>query len=1173
MQPLDPLTLPLRGRMLIEASAGTGKTYTLALLVIRLLLERELAIDNILVVTFTTAATEELRGRIRLRIREALDVLRGEGPEDKTLTRLLAQTGKKDPAGAAVLLEEALTRMDEAAIFTIHGFCRRMLQEHAFESGAPFTMEFLENEQQLRMEIMEDFWRRRFYNGLEGEAAWAASLWKTPAGLYAGLGGHLGRPGVRCLPVIDDDEGERIYQRLLPLFAQIRQLWLKEKETITLLLKENKRLSRNNRTGYGMDRLTAAITAMDEFTGMDTMPWLLDPLFPLFARQTIDAALLQKNKHVAPPQHEFFDLVDNFHQLHSNMTNCRRISILLAAREYLHAELRRRKQENGLLYFDDLLLQMDAALTGKQAASFAGSISRRFPAILVDEFQDTDPLQYNIFTRIHKADKAATLFLIGDPKQAIYSFRGADIFTYLTARQATPENNRFTMTTNYRSTKPMVNAVNTLFNRDNPFLLDAGAMPFSPVEAAETADNHCLQINGRQAEPLTCLLLPEQESGKPLAKEAAGEQASRFCALEIAALLGMTQNSKPAKINGHPVSGGDIAVLVRTHREAQTMKNALRRLHIASVYHSKSSVFKTPEAGQMLTLLSCLLNPADAGLTKTLLATDLFGYDADRLEALRQDEQLWEEITLTLNRYREIRQQQGFLPMFYALLAGQHTVRRLSAKEDGERILTNFLHLAEILQDTARNLPGLEGLQRQLADCIERPDEQQEDTSQLRLESDENLVNIVTIHKAKGLEYPVVFLPFLWSARPCSPQKPFTFHQPHRPEQLCIDLGSGNDDFFRQAEKERLAADLRLLYVAVTRARYALFFCWGRVSKMEQTALCHLLHNGIAPAAEELITELARLHSDGAPLAVKPWTGETADRPPLTARPGPSLTVARFTGTIDTSQQITSYSGLTADHDPRPEQPDYDDGSNAQLQPPPGLNVFSFPKGPAAGTCLHAILERIDFIDPGEHEAIIADQLARAGFEQHWQQPVTNWIQAILATNLMPTFSLNQLAPKNRINEMGFSFPLKNMRISRVNQALASADIAPLPERQTTVQGLMVGFIDLIFRHRDQYFIVDYKSNYLGESPEDYRPEKLAAAMLEHRYDLQYLIYALALHRYLSARIPDYDYDRHFGGIFYLFLRGMDPCHPQGTGIFNAGPSLELITRLDRCCGGKGEES
>ena len=1168
MQPLNPLTLPLQGQILIEASAGTGKTYTIGLLFLRLLLERGLPVDRILVVTFTRAATEELRGRIRQRIREALDVLTGRKSDDQSLQELLAEVTEVEQA--TILLSDALTRMDEAAIFTIHGFCQRMLQEHAFESGAPFEMEFLETEQGLRRRIMEDFWRLRFYRASKEEAAWAASQWNEPQDLLTGLGGHLSRPGVECVPVIDQEELDGQMEELLPLFAQARGQWLEHRAAVTTLLQESKRLSRDKTKGYGLPRLKQAIKAMDGFFAEENMPWLMadTKLLELFTTGKITTSLKKSTKH-EPPVHPFFDLFDRFFQAHQDITRKRKIFLLLAARNYLLTELDRRKKEQGQLYFDDLLTQLDASLQGSGGVQLAQRIRTRFPVILVDEFQDTDPLQYRIFSTIH-AGAAGTenvdpcLFLIGDPKQAIYGFRGADIFTYIKARLDTATENRFTMTTNYRSTSPMVATVNRLFDRQASFLFTQDAIDFSPVKAAGMADDKPLLFDDRPHPALTCLLLPEN-ADKPLAKGTAAEQAARFCAHEIADLLAAGLAGR-ARIGDQSLSAGDIAVLVRTHVEADLVRKALGALSITSVYYSQESVFSTPEAEQMAVVLTGLVDLTDSGLVRTGLATDLFGYNAEQLDSLRSDEQQWEKVMTTLGRYYQMWQQEGFTPMFQTLLAEQQVVRRLHGADSGERRLTDFLHLAELLQEAAQRHAGAEGLLRWLLDQILAPEEQ-DDSRRLRLESDENLVKIVTIHKAKGLEYPVVFLPFLWSARTCNPKEPLAFHDPKRPDRLLVDLGTGDEEHFKLAEEERLAGDLRLLYVAITRARYSCFFCWGRISKMQESALCYLLHNGNMPGPETMANDLNSLDTEHSPLLLKSWP-ETFSRPELqTGEETTPPAAARFTGYIDTSWRMTSYSRLTAHQDPQPERPDYDQEIEA-APPAPGHDVFGFAKGAAAGTCLHSILEQISFTDPAGHEEIIRSRLERAGFDSSWITVVGSWMEAILTTELDPGFSLARLEAQERINEMSFYFPLQSMRLDDFNRALAEFAIPPLPDQQETLQGLMVGFIDLVYRYNGRYFVADYKSNHLGNRAADYGPEQLQAAMSAHRYDLQYLIYTLALHRFLGRRIAEYDYDTHFGGIRYLFLRGMDPKYAPGTGIFSTRPPLALINQLDSCCRG-----
>jgi len=645
-----------------------------------------------------------------------------------------------------------------------------------------------------------------------------------------------------------------------------------------------------------------------------------------------------------------------------------------------------------------------------------------------------------------------------------------------------------------------------------------------------------------------------------------------------------------ARIGDQSLSAGDFAVLVRTHAEADLVRKELSALSITSVSFSQQSVFAGKEARQLLTVMTALHDLSDAALIRTALVTELFGYTAERLERLRNEEQEWERLMTLLVTYRQTWQQQGVIPMLQKLLKDQQTVSRLHAAPSGERMLTNFLHLAELLQAESRYRFGVHGanaLLRWFSDQIHSPEKHAEN-QQLRLESDENLVKIVTIHKSKGMEYPVVFLPFLWAARPCSRKRPLAFHRPEQPEQLCLDLGSGKDEHFALAEKERLAEDLRLLYVAVTRARACCFFCWGRVSKMEDSALCYLLHDGLPDDAEQLLTDLVdRLDKESGMLALKSFPDRFLSPKLSNTDTEARLVSPVFKGQIDTRWQLTSYSGLTASlhggssaisSTSGPERPDYDEkadrGGAKETSPSESLplDAFSFPKGAVAGTCLHAILEKIHFTDPTDHGSVISTELGRAGFDQSWLPAVSSWMQDILSTKLAGEnegafFSLSDVRVPNRVNEMAFYFPLADLRLGHFNQTLKRFFYPPLPNQHTVLEGLMVGFIDLVFSLNDRYYLADYKSNFLGDSPNEYQQEQLETAMLDHRYDLQYLIYTLALHRFLKGRVQNYAYDQHFGGALYLFLRGMHPDYPPGTGVFTARPPLALIEALDQIMG------
>ncbi|MCL7488864.1 MAG: exodeoxyribonuclease V subunit beta [Desulfobulbaceae bacterium] len=1181
MQTFNPLTIPLAGQQLIEASAGTGKTYSIALLFLRLIIEGGLEVDKILVVTFTTSATEELRLRIRARLREALDILERSGNEevqsgDRILQELLGPLANRREA--AQRLTDALARMDESAVFTIHSFCQRMLQENAFESGVPFDTEFIENEQQLRLEIVRDFWRQRFYSAPAAEAAWATATWKDPEGLAGVLEPLLRQSGVLCIPEVSADDLHRLREESREHLRAVRRCWEESGAEVSAILRDDQGLSRDKKKGYGAERVELALAAMDMLASMDEDPWLLPEAVELLAASVM-AEKVKKNKQT--PGHRFFALFEAFYRANNEALRLARIRVIHSAHAFLRDELDRRKRDRAQMYFDDLLTRMDRALAGPDGAGLAQRIQNRFAVALVDEFQDTDPLQYRIFHTLFGAGARPGLFMIGDPKQSIYSFRGADIFAYIRAKKDTPASAAFTMDTNYRSTSAMVGAVNRLFDREASFIFDRD-IHFNPVRSAGKAEQEPFVVRGAEPEPLQAMILPVDDfaagSRKEITKGRAEQAASRWTAMEIARLLRLGAMGE-AGIGSRPLAGGDLAVLVRTHREAEMIQKELTRLRITSVYYSQDSVFVSDEARELHLFLTSLLDLSAASRVNLALATPLFGLDAQNLEQLQSDADKWDRMIAVLEGYHLCWRGQGVAAMLQKLLAEQRVVQRLIALPGGERKLTNILHLSELLQEASGCHAAMDCLVRWLA-MQRRETGDMTASRQLRLESDENLVRIVTVHKAKGLEYPVVFLPFVWSCRPVRAGDIISFHHP-RSQEYIVDLGTDEQEHYLQAERERLAEDLRLLYVAITRARYCCYFSWGRIKAMDRSAMAWLLHREgpgqdqwpvYAELTEERIRQdLAGLNEAGVVLGHADWPHEAGEQslfPGIAPKP---LAAGIFRGRIDTGWTISSYSRMvrTAVHATPVGEVEFtpvaaDAGAKDRT-------VFNFPRGPAAGTCLHGIFERLDFAgySAEELQAITEEELRKTGLERDWAPLVCNWVGDVLKTPLdaFAGLQLQHLAECDRLVEMGFYFAMRELDIALLNRVLADYGYIPVEVEEEALTGLMKGYIDLVFRRRDRYFLADYKSNYLGPGPEGYRGNMLEQAMREHRYDLQYLIYVVALHRYLGSRIRGYDYTLHFGGVYYLFLRGMHPDHPPGHGVYSTMPPRELVMRLDACFG------
>ncbi|WP_421189577.1 exodeoxyribonuclease V subunit beta [Aeromonas enteropelogenes] len=1178
--PLNTLRFPLHGERLIEASAGTGKTYTIAGLYLRLLLghgplieegadagqpsahERPLSVTEILVVTFTEAATAELRGRIRGRIHEArLAFMRGHSG-DALLAQLLAEVA--DHALAARRLLAAERQMDEAAVFTIHGFCQRMLKQNAFESGALFETEFLTDDSQLRLQAVSDYWRAEFYPVDKTLASAVRALWPSPAALLREMNGWLDNSELEMRPPAGDETLAARHQAAMSRIAAVKAAWLAQVDEIRR--QTDGQISRY--TGKNYERWLAKIAdwAQDEASGY-AIPKELERF-----GQTVLEANLRKGGEL--PTLPLFSEID---ALLASRPGIRDL-ILQRAAVVVRSRMQASKRQAHQLSFDDLLKDLDGALGSSLGERLCERIRATYRVAMIDEFQDTDPQQYRIFHRLYGGHQDTALLMIGDPKQAIYGFRGADIFTYIQARRNVSAH--YTLGRNWRSSGALVAAVNGLFERaKDPFIYEADIL-FLPVEAQ--GKSKALRLDGETAPVLHCWQL----TGQPTFNRGDYQsKMARATAAEIHRLLTLAREGK-ALIGSEPVKAGDIAVLVRTGAEGKLVQQELARLAIASVYLSnRESVLEQVEAREILLILHACQNPSEERSLRAALATGLFDLDAKALDELASDERAWESAVQEFMEYRKVWHKRGVLAMLRALLHRRNLASSLLASPYGERRLTNFLHLGELLQQVSSELDGEYALLRWLGEAVNHQSGQ--DAEQiLRLESERKLVQIVTIHKSKGLEYPLVFLPFICSHR--SADTPLYHEADAAGNRTILDL-TGAEDSLAEADKERLAEDLRLLYVALTRGVYATWLGLAPVrsgngksekTDLHQTAIGYLLQKGEEGDAATLATALSSLAEDLPRVAVgEPSLTRPAPLPPEEVQLGEPQ-VRRFGGTLERDWWISSYSGLAAQGHGHSKgvlaNPGFDDevvteaAALAAEEPvqAPQPSIFTFPKGARPGTLLHSLFETIDFESASGDSLAqhIATLLAQDGFDESWAPVLQQQVEAVLDTPLDTGFDepvrLRDLAPERKQVELEFFLPMGRVTASALTALCQQHD--PLsrgnkPLSFATVQGMLKGFIDLVFEWQGRWYLLDYKSNHLGMSPADYSRPALEQAMVEHRYDLQYQLYSLALHRLLSLRLPGYDFDQHFGGVFYLFLRGM----PQG-GIFHTRPSCELVQGLDR---------
>ncbi|MCG7588124.1 exodeoxyribonuclease V subunit beta, partial [Photobacterium sp. OFAV2-7] len=766
--------------------------------------------------------------------------------------------------------------------------------------------------------------------------------------------------------------------------------------------------------------------------------------------------LFDKTSKGNPPEHPVFVAIE---ALLANRPNVKDPLLAHAIKEcrQLLAEAKRRK---GWLSFDDLLTQLAAALANDTDGSLAARIRGQFPVAMIDEFQDTDPLQYSIFNTVYGDEHCSEgegipvsgLFMIGDPKQAIYAFRGADIFTYIRARRQVTAH--YTLGTNWRSTAEMVEAVNRIFQQpQRPFIYDQD-ITFLPVKHSPKAADRSWQLAGEKQPALSFW---RQDADEPVKKGGYNRVMAAATAAEIQKILTLSQQGEALLVDGEkskPIRAGDVSVLVRTGSEGAMIRQALAEQGIASVYLSnRDSVFSCSEASDIQRLLVAVLIPEDERGLRAALASGLFALSARQLDELNADEDRWEQHVAEFREYRKLWQSRGVLPMLRHVLASRRIPERLLSENGGERRLTDILHLGELLQQASQTLDSDHGLLRWLAEHIEAPNGNA-DEQQLRLESDRNLVQIVTIHKSKGLEYDIVFLPFVCSYRAAGTA---LFHD-EQTQQAVLDV-TEQEESMELAEKERLAEDLRLIYVALTRAVYGCYIGMAPLrnglSRKEPTglhkaAIGWLVQDAQEGGIAELDAALARLTSASSTMAITPppvlpelpWCPDEGEQPELSA--------SEFTAKIERNWWITSYSGLVKqgshNHDASFELPGFDTDSSQDSDSEDGeliepeRSIYTFPRGARPGTFLHTLFEEIEFTEPVESEATrdkILELLRLENYDEVWLPVLQTMIRDVLNCALDgDSLQLGHIPARQRLTEMEFMLPINVLSAPLLNKVI-----------------------------------------------------------------------------------------------------------------------------------------
>ena len=1218
----DAFDTPLDADLLIEASAGTGKTYALTTLAARLIVEERRTVDELLIVTFTISAAGELRTRVRGTLQAARHAVAGHGapvdPQAQALQQRWQSLGIPE-TDALSQLRDAVRDFDRANITTIHGFCQRALAEFALHADIPFAFGISGDDALAVGAGTRDFWRRRMVGEPVALLEYAKSEKFVPnEDTTDWVAGHHAKQ--------QDTRGAGAPETVARDLRAKRDEWLAalrlaqtswadpEQGKAFLEVADPERWTKTNRSGVAV-RARTVIEAFEAGAPQELAPNLVRA----FGTTALKKGLYKKNPPPPVPLFDHFERAGELGEEYGRLwLEGKRRGLLEDARDTLHhdAWIDRR------LSFDALLVELHRALDGKRGDDLAHRIRCRYPVALIDEFQDTDRLQAEIFRKVYPGDAGAAngrLFVVGDPKQSIYRFRGADVFAYLEAQDRLCGASRpLSLEHNYRSTPGLIRAVNEVFARPAPFVL-----PEFEFLASEPAERRgaCLVVNDEEDDPtpFQFVLLPKNE-GEKRNKGEVTRLAAQQAAREIARLIALGKDGKAALAGRKPderLTGGDVAVLVRTGKQGKAAAAALRELGIDSVELGTDSIFDSTEADALYRLLHALcVAESEYNATPLLrgaLAADLFGLNMQELAALRDDDDVWDDWRGRAREWSELWRERGIATLMRRILfAGDRDCSaNLLSYPDGTRRLTNYLHLADLLHEAeTRNRPSRQGLldwfRQSRAEA--RPGDE---TAQLRLESDENLVKIVTVHRAKGLEFPIAFCPFAWDGRAPARggnRKPTAeYYDPER-ETPVLDL-TPSDEAYNRERVEEHADELRLVYVALTRAQYRCVVSWAPDGQVEYAPMAWLLHGRGNETTEDAAQALTENTEHVKSLSASEWRAEVQelagqapeaisirtvdaepspaplDGEPAAAAPLDARTLERK---LELIRQRTSYSALSAavsagvpprDRD-EIDFPDHDETTAAEEEAEAatapsadeGETIFNLPSGGRTGKCLHEILERrLGAGDAADLERTCRAMLQRYGFQDKWLPVARALVENAVDTPLTrpgegdSVFRLSDL--DRPITEMEFHLPLRPLKLTELERRLEEHGYDHrLPDDEAEISGFLHGFIDLVARHDGRWYVMDYKSNWLGPDLAAYSGEAIGQSMREHGYHLQYLLYLTALHRLLRLRLPDYDYDRDIGGVFYLFLRGMRPNAP-GSGVFRRRPSRACIEAIDACFG------
>lgn len=1357
--PLEIKTFDLNSSSMIEASAGTGKTFTISNLVVRLLLEglkkgkgenaTPLDIEDILVVTFTNAAASDLRARILEKIHTCRVLFEAIGKGQKTVDSLDENDPLKDivelylkdklkvkdslennnavdiniQQKQAILYSRLLIRaersIDKASISTIHSFCNKALNQiYSFEAGRAFNVELTNDVEEEKREAAFTVWRDLFYKDSDFNKDLLLELLdkdsplsfkKTVANLdrvrlindAKGYFGFSLKSYYQSSEKLQKTPIARLKYLLDAVEKDIASINEEHAQDIQIVEKYKDEVFAANGGPGSLYELAKGEPKKNPIKS-DVKSILKSLLANIASGKFNSFNFGQEIKKNVKKSYDFKDFynedsnfvsgikdyafarlaeIDEFEKAASSVIITAlgmqaNVDLIKKELEYLVSVMMIKKidalcERDNLISNNEVLRQLAVALTKEKDRRdvLASLLRKRYPIAMIDEFQDTDPVQFTVFSKLYLNQDAvnsnAHCYLIGDPKQSIYKFRGSDINSYNEAKSQIEEIGGcvYTLETNYRSNANVVKAVNGIFAQvkegcdsnyvTKPFDYNdsyskktPSNIKFEPVIASPNSEKSSFYFDIPIEDNLVasdenlsdtsenntsvCNFVRKIEFNDKTKAEVLMQAISKSVALEVKrCLLYGKINSKG---NVRAVKPSDIAILVSNKNENKAIQDALKELSIQSVYFSddesvlsSSSQSKSysnssddtkkasVEAENIIYLMEAICNSTNASKVYRLLGSSLLSLTREEFIQKTDSFEFDDEISL-LRECGNKWESYGFITAFLYYLNKHDLLKTMLNAENGERALSNYFQIAEIIQSINSKVIGSNAQLLWFKDLVLNGNSDlSDDVTKKHLESEQSLVKIYTIHKSKGLQYPIVFSPFLFGTT--NYDKDGIYYDPHD-RHVSLSLNPSelvNGTAISELEKvASLQEKVRLLYVDLTRAQLANFVFLPIYNDEKKTNAVSALRSITIPKegellkaldSEELFTNLNKFDNESDPdnekliaakVKVESQCSEKIDEPSSLDK-----------GSVDNSFTVTSYSAITSgahndmfasDIDEKEIEPDANDLEEDISNEERNLINFTFSRGSAAGSFLHKLLEIVlsrNDVNKEDQDSIY--QFVNSQLKYDYYHLISNqgnekicalasWLNNILNANLLPKSSkndhlkLSDLTPDNCARELDYYLPCKDFKVKVLNKLCHEfyakvvkdnnlSHIPDLPDlKKSNFKGFMKGSLDLVAKFTtkqgDKFFMIDYKSNYLGDSFGDYTQDSILKSIFEARYDVQILFYSLALYRFLKCTLHDFLYEKDFGGVMYLYLRGMNSNNTVSPGQFYVRPSEELIKRL-----------